>query len=217
MRMRNKPWAEDFLKKSDWIVNKPKELKGKWKQEVFNNENPLHLEIGMGKGGFILEHANKTSDINFLGLERFKSIHVYPVKYLEENYNTNEMKHMRQFSHDAMFLEDFFIPGEVDKIYVNFPDPWPKSKHAKRRLIYRDFLERYYNILKPGGTVEFKTDQYVLWEFAKEEVEEHGKFEIYWESNNLHNDAEDVVKTEYETKFSNLGLPINMLIMKKPE
>lgn len=209
-RLRKKPWAEDYLNESKITFTEPELLKGKWRKE-FGNDNPIWLEIGMGKGGFTLSQSDANKDKNILGIEKFPSVQVMPVKKVEEDPREN----LKFISGDATAITDWFEEESIDKIFINFPDPWPKASHAKRRLLFHTFLNDYFKILKKGSWIEFKTDQLPLFEFALEQVNEKTKFTIKNETRNLHADNPNVIKTEYETRFSNMGNPIYYVELHK--
>ena len=214
MRLRNKPWAPEYLEKSPWVVNQPETYFGIW-NEYFKNDKPIRLEVGMGKGKFVETHALLNDEYNYIGLEKYPSIQVIPIQRLENTTTPEERPNLRYLSMDAENLKDVFAPGEVDRIFINFPDPWPKARHDKRRLLYRNFLNKYYNILRDGGIVEFKTDQKPLFEFALEELEFFKKFNIIKVSKDLHSEETNVVTTEYEEKFKSMGHPIYMIKFQK--
>ena len=185
---------------------------GKW-HEIFGNAQPLHIEIGMGKGKFIHTMAKLHSEINYVGIEKYSSVLLRAVQKMEEE----ELPNLKFLRMDAEDITKVFGEGEVDKIYLNFSDPWPKDRHAKRRLPSREFLGRYDVILKDGGRLEFKTDNRQLFDFAVEELEPAG-----WSADvityDLHADAalmEGNVMTEYEEKFSSMGNPINKYIIHR--
>ena len=207
MRLRNIKGAQDVIENSEYVVLAPNENKGKWK-ESFQNTNPLYIEIGMGKGRFIIENALKNPDINYIGIERYTSVLLRAVQKL--NGSEEKPANLKFICMDAKELSDVFENEEVDKIYLNFSDPWPKDRHAKRRLPSRQFLERYDKILKKEGDLEFKTDNRSLFDFAIEELEPAG-----WKAKaityDLHNDEKmnaGNIMTEYEERFSSLGTPI---------
>lgn len=188
----------------DWKV------KGHW-AEVFENDHPVRIEIGMGKGAFIMEQARRNPDINFVGIEKYSSVLLRAIQKQEEE----KLPNLKLIRMDAEYITDVFAPGEVDTIYLNFSDPWPKARTAKRRLTSRNFLARYDKILKSSGTVEFKTDNNDLFDFSLEEIEPAG-WKIICMSRDLHNDPvmnEGNIMTEYETKFSALGQKINKYII----
>ncbi len=208
MRLRNVRGAREALEESDYTINVPEENKGRW-HEIFGNDNEIHLEIGTGKGRFIMELASKNPDINYIGIEKFSSVLVRAL----EKQREMELPNLRFIRMDAEKIEDVFENGEIGRIYLNFSDPWPKDRHAKRRLTSRQFFARYNNILAKTGRVEFKTDNRPLFEFSLEEVEAAG-WKLDSVTYDLHNsDMNDGnIMTEYEIKFSKLGNPINKLI-----
>ena len=212
MRLRNVRGAREALVESDFTINEPTEYKGKW-NEVFGNDRDIHLEIGTGKGKFIMELAEKNPDINYIGIEKFSSVLIRAIEKQRELALPNLM-FIRM---DAEDINKVFGKGEVDRIYLNFSDPWPKDRHAKRRLESREFLARYNECLKADGIIEFKTDNRALFDFAVEEVPEVG-WEIVNISYDLHADEEMMVgniMTEYEEKFSSMGNPICKYIIKR--
>ena len=204
MRLRNVPGAKETIIQSDFSIQEPKTYRGKWKEE-FKNQNPIHIEIGMGKGKFILEMAERNPEINYIGIEKYSSVLVRAVEKTE-NFEGENLRLIRM---DAEEIEEVFAPEEVDRIYLNFSDPWPKDRHAKRRLTSVRFLERYDHILAPDGRIMFKTDNRNLFDFSLEQIEEAGWIlENY--TYDLHNSKfnEGNVMTEYEEKFSAKGNPI---------
>ena len=204
MRLRNVPGARETIIESYFSIQEPKTYRGKWEEE-FGNKNPIHIEVGMGKGRFILEMAERNPEINYIGIEKYSSVLVRAVEKTEEF----EGKNLRLIRMDAEEIEEVFAPGEVGRIYLNFSDPWPKDRHAKRRLTSTRFLERYHHILAPEGRVIFKTDNRDLFDFSLEQIKEAG-----WILENctydLHNSEfnEGNVMTEYEEKFSAKGNPL---------
>lgn len=212
MRLRNVPGARENIANHHLAINEPQEFKGKW-NKVFGNDNPIHLEIGMGKGVFLTTLAERNPNINFVGIEKYSSVLIRAL----EKCDTLELENIRFIRMEAEYIEDVFEEGEVDHIFLNFSDPWPKDRHAKRRLTSVNFLKRYDTILKKDGVVEFKTDNDDLFKFSLEQVPEAG-WEIVAQTWDLHND-EELVKgntmTEYETKFSKLGNPIHKMIIKR--
>ena len=208
MRLRNVKGSKEIIESSKYIILNPEENKGKWK-EVFGNDKPIHIEIGMGKGDFIIGMAKNNPNINFIGIEMYDSVIVKAVQKLENE----ELDNLKLIRMDARLIEDVF-DKEIDLIYLNFSDPWPKDRHAKRRLTSRQFMARYDIILKPDGQVEFKTDNKDLFDFSLEEIKEAG-WELPVVTFDLHNDSvlnEGNVMTEYETRFSQMGNPICKLI-----
>lgn len=212
MRLRNVPGAREVMIENEFVFTEPENMAGTWK-EVFGNNNPVRIEIGMGKGRFITTLAQMNPDINYIGIEKYSSVLLRAVEKQDELRLSN----LRFIRMDAENIGDVFAKGEVDRIYLNFSDPWPKDRNAKRRLTSRQFLERYTDILKDDGYVEFKTDNRGLFDFSVEEVKESPKWELTTVTYDLHNDADLVegnVMTEYEEKFSSQGNPICKLIAR---
>ena len=215
MRLRNIPRADDTLQAHFTVIKNPKEFRGNW-TSVFGNDRPIRIEIGMGKGRFLLNMAKTYPNINFIGIERYSSVLLRAV----EKFDTEEfsdLPNIRFVCMDARELPEVFAESEVDRIYLNFSDPWPKDRHAKRRLESRQFLARYDQILKKDGTIEFKTDNRALFDFALEEVEAAG-WTLKEKTFDLHADArlnEGNVMTEYEERFSAQGNPICKYIISR--
>lgn len=207
MRLRNKPWARRYMEERPHIVEPdPRGQKGKWKA-LFGNDHPLHIEIGTGKGRFITEMAKANPDINFIGIERFESVIVKAVQKAEDVQPAN----LRLIEEDVKNIEHLFEQNEVDRLYLNFSDPWPKKRHAKRRLTNEWFLKWYALILKDHGEIHFKTDNQALFEYSIESMTEYG-YRLKNISLDLHNSAAaDNIMTEYEEKFSNKGMRIYRL------
>ncbi len=206
MRLRNITGSREFIAENEFVVHEPEKFKGNWKPEIFNNQKELHIEIGMGKGRFIMELAKSNSQINFIGIEKYSSVLLRAIQKKEQEQLSN-LKFIRM---DAEVITEVFAKGEIDKIYLNFSDPWPKDRHAKRRLPSREFLGRYSQILGKGAEIEFKTDNRNLFDFAMEEAAAAG-WEIKQYTYDLHNNSEmvkDNIMTEYEEKFSEIGNPI---------
>lgn len=205
MRLRHKPWADDYMKENDQVVvQEPFEWKGNWKSLFEHKDHPLHLEIGSGKGQFIAGMGKQHEDINFVGIERVKSVIVGAVRKVVDAETSN----VRLVNEDAEDLRDLFDPNEVDHIYLNFSDPWPKNRHEKRRLTYHTFLEQYQDVLIPGGEVTLKTDNRGLFEYSLMSFSQFGMI-IEEVSVDLHADEDPLnVPTEYEEKFSAKGQPI---------
>lgn len=212
MRLRNIPGARDVIAESKYVVHDFFEAKGKWR-EIFGNDNPVRIEIGMGKGKFLYKMAALNPDINYVGIEKFSSVLLRAIQKQEEE-PLNNLLFIRM---EAEEIADVFANEEVDRIYLNFSDPWPKDRHAKRRLPSRQFLSRYDTFLKRDGVIEFKTDNRDLFDFAVEEVKEAGwKMEAV--TYDLHNDAvlnEGNIMTEYEERFSSMGNPICKYIISR--
>lgn len=205
MRLRNITGAKEAIAESEYVIQKPTEYKGRWR-EAFASEGELHIEVGMGKGRFIHEMAKRNPHIHYIGIEMYSSVLLRALQKME----AEPLPNLKFLCVDARSLEEIFEKGEVDHIYLNFSDPWPKDRHAKRRLPSRQFLARFDQILKPDGRLSFKTDNRELFDFAVEELEPAGwKAEII--TYDLHADAllcEGNVMTEYEEKFSSKGNPI---------
>lgn len=212
MRLRNIPGAKDVIDNHPIAIKNEKEQKGKW-QVVFGNDKPIYIEIGMGKGQFLLTLAKQNPDINYIGIERYSSVLLRAL----EKFDTEEfceLKNIRFICMNAFELPDVFEYGEVAKIYLNFSDPWPKARHADRRLTSTKFFAQYDKVLAKEGVVEFKTDNRLLFEFSLEQVEEAG-WKLLAHTFDLHHDASmnvGNVMTEYEEKFSSMGNPIHKLI-----
>lgn len=211
MRVRHNSNAETFLKEVNNIcIDNPKEYIGKW-NKIFENENPLHVEIGMGKGKFIYQMAKRYPDINFIGIERNKTIMALAIKRYLDN-SDDKLNNLRYISIDAENITEIFDKCEIDKIYLNFSDPWPKTKHEKRRLTYRSFLDKYKVLLKEKGILQLKTDNVSLFDFSVVEMNNYiMKFEAMAVDLHKSKHAEENIMTEYEEKFSNKGQPIFMI------
>lgn len=213
MRLRNIPRAEGVIQEHPAAVKAAETKKGRWK-EVFGNSRPIYIEIGMGKGQFILNMAKAHPEINFIGIERYSSVLLRAL----EKYDTEdfcELKNVRLICMDARDLSEVFASGEVGKIYLNFSDPWPKARHAKRRLTSQEFLGRYANVLKSGGGLEFKTDNTELFRFSLETIRAVEKWRLDCYTYDLHHHKkmnQGNIMTEYEEKFSKKGQHINKLI-----
>lgn len=208
MRLRNVPGARETIIENQFSIQEPEQKKGKW-AEVFGNDHPIHIEVGMGKGQFIIEMAKRNPEINYIGIEKYSSVLVRAVEKVED-FEQNNLRLIRM---DAENIEEVFDKDEVDRIYLNFSDPWPKDRHAKRRLTSTRFLERYNNILTPEGRVMFKTDNKDLFDFSLEQVEEAGWI-LENHTYDLHHSEynEGNVMTEYEEKFSAKGNTICRLV-----
>lgn len=217
MRLRNIPGAQDAILDSPYVVQEPQTKKGHW-AEVFEKKQPLHIEVGMGKGRFLMDLARLHPEINYIGIEMYDSVLLRALQKREELEQEGVVYSNLYFMRvDARLLPEIFAQGEVDKIYLNFSDPWPKARHAKRRLTSREFLARYDQILVPDGKVEFKTDNKGLFEFSLEEVKET-KWNLDTFTFDLHHN-EDMVKgnvmTEYEEKFSSMENPICKMVISR--
>ena len=199
MRQRNVKNKKDIISNSKYIISNPNEYIGKWKK-LFNNDNPIYIEIGMGKGDFILENAIRYPNINFVGIEKYDSIMALAIKKIEKN-DLNNLKLIRM---DALNIDSVFNK-EIDKLYLNFSDPWPKERHAKRRLTSPNFLNKYTKLFKNNVVIEMKTDNRLLFEYSLISFNESG-YLIKEISLDLHNsNHENNIMTEYEKKFSSLN------------
>lgn len=211
LRLRNIPEAKEIVEGSPFVIQEPARLRGRWSQ-FWQNSRPLHLEAGMGKGKFLMEMSQKHPENNYLGMERYGSVLLRAIQ--RRQALERPLGNLYFLCTDARMLPDIFGEKEVQKIYLNFSDPWPKTRHCKRRLTSRQFLNRYRQILSPGASMEFKTDNRELFEFSLKEAEAAGwRLENY--TYDLHNTPEmnrDNIMTEYEEKFSALGKPICKLI-----
>lgn len=215
MRLRNIPGSRETIAESEFVVHEDvmKDKKGCW-NTVFGNEQPLYIEVGMGKGRFITELAMRHPENNYVGIEKYSSV---LLRALEKREQLPELTNLLFLRMDAEELPEVFGKDEVAGIYLNFSDPWPKDRHAKRRLPSREFLARYDQILKPDGKVEFKTDNRGLFEFALEEAKEAG-WTVEQHTFDLHHDEQMVqgnIMTEYEERFSAQGNPICKLIASR--
>jgi tRNA (guanine-N7-)-methyltransferase len=208
MRLRNVKGSRERIQTEERAMDTPKEYKGKW-NEVFNNDNPIYIEIGMGKGTFLTQHANNNPNINYIGIEKFSSVIIRAIEKLPNVVNNN----LFLIRMDAEAIEEVFENGEIDRIYLNFSDPWPKERHAKRRLTSKEFLARYNKILTSNGRVEFKTDNRKLFDFSLEQIAE-ANWKVETVTFDLHSSkyVEGNIMTEYETKFVSLGNPINRVV-----
>ncbi|MCB6607991.1 tRNA (guanosine(46)-N7)-methyltransferase TrmB [[Clostridium] symbiosum] len=204
MRLRHIPGAEQMIEESPFVIQKPEERKGKW-HEVFGNHNPIYIEVGMGKGKFIMELARTNPEVNYIGIERYSTVMLKALQKREQL----QLSNIYFMCVDAKNMAEIFEPGEVARIYLNFSDPWPKDRHAKRRLTSPQFMEVYDKILSRDGRVEFKTDNRGLFDYSLESVPEAG-WKILESTFDLHHSemAEGNVMTEYETKFAAEGKPI---------
>lgn len=217
MRLRNIPGAREAVEKSNICVCEP-EVKGMDWANLFSNNAPIHIEIGMGKGRFITGLAQRNPEINYIGIERYESVMIRALQKLEEmpkNDGAFAIPNLRLACCDANDILEIFGENQIDRIYLNFSDPWPKERHAKRRLTSSLFLEKYYHILSKSGRIEFKTDNRGLFDFSVETINDDPYFAISEITYDLHNDPvmnEGNIMTEYEEKFSSQGNPIYKLI-----
>lgn len=212
MRLRNVKGSRETIAANEWVIKDLPQKKGNWKESIFHNDFPLHIEIGMGKGQFLMTLARQNPTINYIGIEKYSSVLVRALEKMEED----PLPNLRFIRMDAENIEDVFAPEEIDQIYLNFSDPWPKDRHAKRRLTSKEFLGRYDHILKKDGVIIFKTDNRELFDFSLEQVGEAG-----WNLNNhtfdLHHSPflEGNVMTEYETRFVEEGKPICRMVISR--
>ena len=211
MRLRNIKGADDVIAANEFVIKNPKEYKGKW-NTLFQNENPIHIEIGMGKGQFIMELAKRHPEYNYVGIEKYSSVLLRALEKMDRE--EEPLPNLVFIRMDAENIEKVFAKDEVDGIYLHFSDPWPKDRHAKRRLTSTTFFGRYNNILKKDGKVEFKTDNRPLFEFSLESVKEAGWNLVAYTFDLHHHETmnEGNIMTEYEEKFSSQGNPICKLI-----
>jgi tRNA (guanine-N7-)-methyltransferase len=211
LRLRNLPAANELVKNHQNFIHDPEKYKGKW-SEYFQNRNPLHIEIGSGKGKFITTLAEKNRDINYIALERQISVLAKLIRKIPEE----GFKNLAVINTDAGLLPQFFSSGEISRIYLNFSDPWPKKRHAKRRLTSSSFLEIYKELLKDDGIISFKTDNRGFFEYSIEQFELSG-YSLINVTYDLHKSplADGNVTTEYEERFIRQGLPIYALTARK--
>lgn len=201
MRLRKKWWARPELEESNLFVPKASDNKGKW-NEVFGNSNPIYLELGCGRGNFLTKHAEENPNINYVAIDLKDEVLIYGLHKLQDK----KLENARLTAMNIDFIEDVFEKDEVSKIYINFCNPWPKDRHNKRRLTHTRFLEKYKKFLKKGSEIWFKTDDTDLFNASQEYFKESG-FEIEFLTYDLHkSDFEGNVMTEYESKFTSLGM-----------
>ena len=209
MRLRRKPWVDEAIHAYDaFVISKDQPLgeekKGGW-SSLFGREAALHVELGTGKGDFISQLAERCPEVNFIGIEAQQDVLYSAAKKIA----AKELSNVRLLVFDINYIENIFAHGEVDRFYINFCDPWPKKRHAKRRLTHAGFLEKYRRLLKPSGELHFKTDNRPLFDFSLEQFEEAGlavrdvSFDLHAENRS------DNIMTEYERKFSGFGEKIN--------
>lgn len=252
MRIRHVKGSEEYVAKSPLVIQRPEDFKGSFSKEIFGNDRPLRLEVGMGMGTFIRELSRREPKINFIGFELnttvlYKALRRYEAELSEglkqengqaetkepdssEAGRTEEASglgsaecgdasgNLRFIRSDARFLSDYFAEGEIDRIYLNFSDPWPKDKNANKRLTSPVFLAHYMKILRPGGLIEFKTDNRGLFDYSVETINA-SEFKLLELTYDLHHDLsmnEGNIMTEYEQKFSAKGNPIFKLIAERP-
>lgn len=208
MRLKNIKGANEKVQNGKYVVNNPNDYIGKW-NELFGNDNPIHIEIGMGKGKFILENALSNPNVNYIGIEMYDSVLLRAV----EKTNELDLNNLYLVRMDARLISEIFNK-EIDVIYLNFSDPWPKDRHSKRRLTSSRFLALYDRIFKGVPKIIMKTDNLPLFEFSLESLKEYG-YNIDYLTYDLHKDKENIITTEYEDKFTNMGIKINYLEASK--
>ena len=213
MRLRNIKGAQERILEDKYTIQTDgtngSDYRGLWNKEIFHNDKPIHIEIGMGKGKFIMELASQNPDINYIGIEKYSSVLIRALEK-RESLESDNLMFLRM---DAENIEDYFAPEEVARIYLNFSDPWPKDRHSKRRLTSREFLKRYDKILAKDGILQFKTDNRPLFDFSLEEIKESGWIlDEYTFDLHKNGPAANNIMTEYEEKFYNLGNPICKLV-----
>lgn len=208
MRLRNKPWAKDFMAEHpDVLIMEPESKKGRWAEE-FGNDAPIHIEVGTGKGQFVIGMALANPTVNYIGIEHFDNV---IVSALEKAIENEKPANLRLLRFNGEELESVFDKAEIDRVYLNFSDPWPKVRHEKRRLTHERFLKKYRDVLKSGGEIHFKTDNRSFFEYSLVSLTNYG-MKLQSVSLDLHaNMPEDNILTEYEEKFSSKGQPIYRL------
>ena len=204
MRLKNIKGASEKIKEGKYYIDASEEYKGKW-SELFKNDNPIYLEIGIGKGKFIIQNAICNPNINYIGIEMYDSVILRAI----EKTNELDIDNLFLIRMDAREINNIF-DKEIELIYLNFSDPWPKDRHAKRRLTSPRFLARYDGIFKNDKKIIMKTDNIGLFEYSVSSLLEYG-YNILYLTNDLHSDKDDIITTEYEDKFTDKGVTINYL------
>ena len=210
MRLRHIPGAEEEIEKSRWVYHSPKEV-------TDSLLSPLYIEVGMGKGRFIIDSAMAHPEINYVGIEMYESVLIKATRKLDRMPAEDRPDNIRFIRMDAREINEFFPDESADRIFLNFSDPWPKTRHAHRRLVSEQFYKRFYRVLKENGEIEFKTDNTELFDYAMEEYKKAG-FCLVYSTYDLHNDMKEMEKnimTEYEEKFSAKGNRICKQVIKK--
>ena len=207
MRLRNVKDKEEILNNCNYLIKNPEDYKGKW-QKLFNNDNPIYIEIGMGKGKFILENALKYPNINYIGIEKFDSVMAKAIKKIPNDLNNLKLIRMNALDIDKVFSK------EIDLIYLNFSDPWPKKRWSDRRLTSKIFLDKYDSLFKNVKRIEMKTDNEELFIYSLETLSEKG-YTLNDISFNYHNTHSDIIMSEYEEKFSKEGKNVYHLFAQK--
>ncbi|MCZ0755173.1 tRNA (guanosine(46)-N7)-methyltransferase TrmB [Anoxybacillus sp. J5B_2022] len=212
MRLRNKPWAKEKIAAyPQYIIPNPGQYKGRW-HGLFGNHQPIHIEIGTGKGQFITGMAKANPHINYIGIELYESVIVSALDKLIEH----DLPNLRLLNMNAKDLSNVFAAGEVERIYLNFSDPWPKKRHEKRRLTYRSFLELYEQILVDEGEIHFKTDNQGLFEYSLVSFSQYGLVLTFVSLDLHHSNFVGNIMTEYEEKFAAKGNRIYRCEAKYP-
>ena len=211
MRLRNIKGSREVIATNEFVVQDEETHRGQWKA-VFGNENPVHIEIGMGKGQFIMELARRNPNVNYVGIEKYSSVLIRAI----EKHSQEDLPNLLFVRMDAEHIAEVFGPEEVDRIYLNFSDPWPKDRHAKRRLTSKEFLARYNQCLKKDGYIQFKTDNRPLFDFTLEQAAE-ANWQTHEVSYDLHHSeyVEGNIMTEYEERFSAQGNPIHRVVLTR--
>ena len=211
MRLRNIPGADAAVAACPYVIEHPQDLRGHW-DDRFETKQPIHIEVGMGKGQFLFGQAAAHPEINYIGIERYTSVLLRAIQKINPD---EPLKNMLFICMDAAELPEVFAPNEIARIYLNFSDPWPKDRHARRRLTSSEFLARYDQILAADGSIEFKTDNRALFDFSLDEIEHSAVWKLAAHTFDLHHTpelCEGNIMTEYEEKFSSMGNPICKLI-----
>lgn len=207
MRLRKKWWARPEMEASSLVITEPRNHKGQWDKE-FKNNNEIYLELGCGRGKFITGRASQNPNINFIGIDLKDEVLIYALRKVQEA----ELSNVRLIPMNIMGIGEIFDKDEISRIYINFCNPWPKERHNKRRLTHTKFLTEYKKFIKPGTQIWFKTDDFELFEDSQDYFKENG-FSIEYLTYDLHNSGfGDNVMTEYEEKFTGLGMKIMFLI-----
>lgn len=212
MRIRRKPWARPELESCDFFITNPREYKGKW-QQLFNNNNPIYLELGCGKGNFVSVHGSKNKNINYIAIDIKDEVLVLAKRNIEKEYENNgaRLDNVKLMAFEIALINEIFDKDEISRIYINFCNPWPKERHKKRRLTHTRQLTQYKNFSKPGTEIWFKTDDDNLFEESLEYFKECD-MDIKYITYDLHNsDFEGNVETEHEKMFSDMGIKIKSL------
>lgn len=207
MRLRNVKDKEEILNNCKYLIKNPEDYKGKWKS-LFNNDNPIYIEIGMGKGKFILENALKYKDINYIGIERFDSVMAKAIKKIPNDLDNLKLIRMNALDIDTVFSK------EIDLIYLNFSDPWPKKRWHDRRLTSKIFLDKYDSLFKDTKRIEMKTDNEDLFIYSLETLSSKG-YALSDISFDYHKTDIDIIMSEYEMRFSKEGKNVYHLFAQK--